>query len=262
MPPRPRATPADHDLAAAVVTAVAERLPQLRAQLVAEGEPPSRLGAAGDAEAQRIIAAVLQQRPAGDAVLSEEAADDPVRLGATRVWIIDPLDGTREFSEAGRDDWAVHAALCIDGSPVAAAVALPALSEVHRADRVAPLRPLPADRDLRMVVSRTRPPAIAGEVAAAMGAATVPMGSAGAKVMAVVRGEAEVYLHAGGQSEWDSCAPVGVAVAAGLHASRLDGTPLVYNQAVPRLDDLVVCRAELADRVLECIADAGWTPGG
>lgn len=258
--PPPSAT--DHDLAAEVVAAVAAVLPGLRDRLLADGTAGPAIGDAGDAEAQRIISEVLERRPAGDAVLSEEAVDNPVRLAARRVWIIDPLDGTREFSEAGRDDWAVHAALCVDGHPVAAAVALPALGEVHRADQVAPLRPAPEDRPLRMVVSRTRPPAVASDVAAAMGATLVPMGSAGAKILTVVRGEAEVYLHAGGQYEWDSCAPVGVALAAGLHASRLDGRPLVYNQPDPALGDLVVCRAELAEQVLEIVAAAGWTPEG
>lgn len=258
----PPPTAADHELATEVVTAVAAALPGLRERLFAAGAAAPAIGDAGDAEAQRIITEVLARRPAGDAVLSEEAVDDPVRLDARRVWIIDPLDGTREFSEAGRQDWAVHAALCIDGRPVAAAVALPALGEVHRADQVAPLRPAPEDRPLRMVVSRTRPPAVASEVAAAMGATLVPMGSAGAKILAVVRGEAEVYLHAGGQFEWDSCAPVGVALAAGLHASRLDGRPLVYNQPDPALGDLVVCRAELAEQVLALVAATGWTPEG
>jgi 3'(2'), 5'-bisphosphate nucleotidase len=260
MTPNAPATTADHDLAASVVSTVADVLLPLRARLLAAGTAGGELGDAGDAEAQRIIDAVLERRPAGDAVLSEEAVDDPIRLDAERVWIIDPLDGTREFSEPGREDWAVHAALCVGGRPVAAAVALPALGEVHRADAPAPLRPVPDDRPLRMVVSRTRAPTLAGDVAAHLGAELVPMGSAGAKVMAVVRGEAEVYLHAGGQYEWDSCAPVGVALAAGLHASRLDGSPLVYNRPDPRLGDLVVCRAELAEELLSAIAAAGWTP--
>jgi len=251
-------TAADHDLAAEVVAAVARRLPSLRQRLLDDGVEGRPLGDAGDAEGQRIIEEVLAHRPAGDAVLSEEATDDPQRLVARRVWIIDPLDGTKEFSEPGRDDWAVHAALCIDGHPAAAAVAVPMLGELHRSDRPVPLRPVPVDRPLRMVVSRTRPPPVAGEVAAAMGAELVPMGSAGAKIMAVVRGEAEVYLHAGGQREWDSCAPVGVALAAGLHASRLDGSALRYNQPDPQLPDLVVCRVELAERVLELAATSGW----
>lgn len=259
MIPNSPATAADHDLAAAVVSAVAGALVPLRARLLVAGTVGGALGDAGDNEGQRIIDAVLERRPAGDAVLSEEAVDDPVRLETERVWIIDPLDGTREFSEPGRQDWAVHAALCVGGRPAAAAVALPALGEVHRADAPAPLRPVPQNRPLRMVVSRTRPPALAGEVASHLGAEIVPMGSAGAKVMAVVRGEAEIYLHAGGQYEWDSCAPVGVALASGLHASRLDGRPLTYNRPDPRLGDLVVCRAELAEEILEVVAATGWT---
>ena len=260
MTPNAPATAADHDLAAAVVSAVADTLLPLRARLIDAGTVGGALGDAGDAEAQRIVDAVLQRRRPGDAVLSEEAVDDPARLDAERVWIIDPLDGTREFSEPGRTDWAVHAALCDGGRPVAAAVALPAVGEVHRADAPAPLRPVPENRPLRMVVSRTRPPALAAEVAARLDIEAVPMGSAGAKVMAVVRGEAEIYLHAGGQFEWDSCAPVGVALAAGLHASRLDGSPLTYNRPDPRLGDLVVCRTELAEALLGLIASTGWTP--
>lgn len=262
MTPPPLPTPADHDLAAEVVSTVAAALPPLRERLLAEGVTARALGDAGDAEAQRIITDVLDRRPAGDAVLSEEAADDLARLDASRVWIIDPLDGTREFSEAGRVDWAIHAALCIDGRPAAAAVALPALGELYRADHAAPLAPVPSDRPPRMVVSRTRPPDIAVAVAGGLDAELVPMGSAGAKVMAVVRGEAEIYLHAGGQNQWDSCAPVGVALASGLHASRLDGSPLIYNEPDPALGDLVVCRSELADAVLAVLAAAGWPARG
>jgi 3'(2'), 5'-bisphosphate nucleotidase len=185
-------------------------------------------------------------------VLSEEATDDLARLDASRVWIIDPLDGTREYSE-GRHDWAVHVALWEGGALVAGAVALPGLDTVLTTDPapVVPARDEAAP--LRMAVSRSRPPAIATGVAEALGAELVAMGSAGFKVSAVVRGEADLYVHGGGQYEWDSAAPVAVAQAAGLHASRLDGSPLRYNQPDPYLPDLVVCRPEVADQVLAVI---------
>ena len=190
----------------------------------------------GDRTAQIFLAAQLAEHRPDDAVLSEEAPDDLRRLTADRVWIIDPLDGSREYAEPGRTDWAVHVALWERGELVAGAVALPA----HRPKPRAPYR------RPRIVVSRTRPPAFARQVAEAIGGVLVPMGSAGAKAMAVVRGEADAYLHAGGMYEWDSAAPVHVARAAGLHASRADGRPLHYNQPDPWLPDLLICRPELA----------------
>ena len=170
------------------------------------------------------------------------------------MWIVDPVDGTREYGEA-RTDWAVHVALTIDGKPVVGAVALPGLGLVLRSDQPQPL----ARRDgpLRMLVSRTRPAAEALAVAERLGAELVPMGSAGAKAMAVVRGEADIYLHTGGQYEWDSCAPAAVALAHGLHASRVDGSPLVYNQQEDTyMPDLLICRREDAGRVLALVAEA------
>ena len=166
------------------------------------------------------------------------------------MWIIDPVDGTREYSE-GRSDWAVHVALAIDGAPVIGAVALPALDLVLRTDQPAVIPPAPAQ--LRMVVSRTRPAPEAVAVAEALGAELIPMGSAGAKAMAVVRGEADIYLHTGGQYEWDSCAPVAVAAAYGLHVSRVDGSPLVYNQRDVYMPDLLICRKEHAPHVLTLV---------
>jgi 3'(2'), 5'-bisphosphate nucleotidase len=190
----------------------------------------------GDQRAQDFLAAQLKEHRPDDAALSEEAPDDPRRLTADRVWIIDPLDGSREYAEPGRTDWAVHVALWERGELTAGAVALPAFEP----------GPLPPPGQLRIVVSRTRPPDFAHRVAEELGAVLVPMGSAGAKTMAVVRGEADAYLHAGGMHEWDSAAPVFVARAAGLHASRADGSPLRYNQPDPWLPDLLICRPELA----------------
>ena len=186
-------------------------------------------------------------------MLSEEGADDAARLDAERVWVVDPLDGTREYAEPGRTDWAVHVALVVAERPVAGAVALPALGlTLSTADppRLPEARPGPP----RLVVSRSRPPEQADIVAAALGAEVAPLGSAGAKAMAVVRGEADLYVHAGGQYEWDSCAPAAVAAAAGCAVSRLDGSDLRYNQPDPYLPDLVICRPELAEAVLAALA--------
>jgi 3'(2'), 5'-bisphosphate nucleotidase len=206
------------------------------------------LGKAGDQTAnQYLIHAIAEQRPA-DGLLSEESKDTDARLSKSRVWIIDPVDGTREYGEA-RTDWAVHVALAVDGVATIGAVALPGLDLVLRSDQPAPLSPAIAPP--RMVVSRTRPAAEALRVAEAIGAELIPMGSAGAKAMAIVRGEAEIYLHTGGQYEWDSCAPVAVAAAYGLHVSRVGGAPLVYNQRDTYMPDLLICRPEWAPRVIE-----------
>ena len=208
------------------------------------------LGKAGDQTANQFLChAIRDQRP-DDGLLSEEEKDNFERLAHSRVWIVDPVDGTREYGE-GRTDWAVHVALAIDGVATIGAVALPGLGVVLRTDRPQPL-PSPAAIP-QLVVSRTRPAKEAVAVAEALGGELVPMGSAGAKAMAIVRGEAEIYLHTGGQYEWDSCAPAAVAMAYGLHVSRVDGTPLVYNQSDTYMPDLLICRPEWAARVLEMV---------
>ncbi len=209
------------------------------------------LGQAGDEGANSRILAVLQAQRPDDAVLSEESTDTEDRLSAKRVWIVDPLDGTREYGE-GRGDWAVHVALVTDGVALVGAVALPALGLVLRSDQVEVLPPI--GTPLRMVVSRSRPAPEAVAVAGALGAELVPMGSAGAKAMAVVRGEADIYLHSGGQYEWDNAAPVAVARAHGLACSRLDGSPMRYNRPDPALGDFVICRAELLGRIMAELA--------
>jgi 3'(2'), 5'-bisphosphate nucleotidase len=209
------------------------------------------LGKAGDATANQFLCHALREQRPDDGLLSEESKDTAERLKKSRVWIVDPVDGTREYGEA-RADWAVHVALAIDGVPAIGAVALPDLGLVLRTD--APVAVPPPPSVLRMVVSRTRPAKHATDVAERIGAELVPMGSAGAKAMAIVRGEADIYLHSGGQYEWDSCAPAAVALAHGLHASRIDGSPLIYNQADTYMPDLLICRKEHAGRVLAEVA--------
>lgn len=244
-------TTADGSLAAEL----AARAGRLLVDIRGEG---ADAGARGDREADRLILEALAGTRPADAVLSEESPDDPARLGADRVWIVDPLDGTREYAMAGRDDWAVHVALWERGAEVtAAAVALPALDLVLGTDAPPPLAPLAPGGAVRTLHSDSRPPKwLAALVEAFPRVVVSPMGSAGAKAMAVVRGEAEAYVHDGGQWEWDSAAPVGVALAAGLHCSRLDGSPLRYNQPRPYLPDLVICRAEIAGELLAAIATA------
>ncbi|OCC23931.1 3'(2'),5'-bisphosphate nucleotidase CysQ [Croceicoccus estronivorus] len=240
----------DAELAARLAHAAGRILIEVRESGLIGGKA---LGKAGDVTAnQFLINALRQQRPE-DGLLSEESKDTDERLSKSRVWIIDPVDGTREYGEE-RTDWAVHIALAVDGVPTIGAVALPGLNLVLRSDRPTALPP--EGHPLRMVVSRTRPAAEAVAVAEAIGAELVPMGSAGAKAMAVIRGEADIYLHSGGQYEWDSCAPVAVALAHGLHCSRIDGSPLVYNQADTYMPDLLICRKDHADMVLEKVRSA------
>jgi 3'(2'), 5'-bisphosphate nucleotidase len=242
----------DHDVSRQIATEAGLLLVELR-RSTPESADQSWLRDEGDSRSHRLIMRRLAELRPDDAILSEEGKDDQGRLEHHRVWLIDPLDGTREFGERPRDDWAVHVALCLDGEPVAGAVALPARDRVFTTmDPVPTTRPVSAPR--RMVASRTRAPAIVTEIASALGADLLFMGSAGAKAMAVVSGEADIYLHAGGQYEWDSAAPVAVAMAAGLHCSRIDGSPLVYNQPNPYMPDLLICRRDLAPRILELLA--------
>lgn len=224
----------------------------LRARLTSEGASARVLRDEGDRRSQSLLEQALAQARPDDAVLSEEAADDRARLSASRVWLIDPLDGTREFAEEGRCDWAVHVALAIDERPAAGAVALPA-SAITLDTSSPPALPPRGSGPLKLVVSRSRPPSEAQIVADALGAQVMPLGSAGAKAMAVVRGDADLYVHAGGQYEWDSCAPVAVALSAGCSATRLDGTDLRYNQPDPYLPDLLICRPELHESALKSL---------
>ena len=209
------------------------------------------LGEAGDRLANRYLMDRLRDERSDDGILSEESRDTLERLFKDRVWIVDPLDGTREYGE-DRPDWAVHVGLAVDGVAQVGAIALPGLGLVLRSDQAAP--PAAHDGAPRMLVSRTRPAAEALAVADRLGCELVPMGSAGAKAMAVVLGQAEIYLHSGGQYEWDNCAPVAVAKAQGLHCSRIDGSALVYNAKDTYLPDVLICRPEWAEPVLAAVA--------
>jgi 3'(2'), 5'-bisphosphate nucleotidase len=253
LPKKPSVTPDDHSLARRLAVEAGELLVDVRRRLEDSGEDPRKVKDEGDRISNEFLMGELARLvPPGDGVLSEESRathGDEERLRAHRVWIIDPLDGTREFSEPGRVDWAVHVALCVDGVAECGAVSLPALGTCLSTDEPATELPdLPEHP--RVVVSRTRPPAEAELVRAALDGVLVEMGSAGAKTMAILRGEVDCYPHSGGQYEWDSAAPVAVARHHGLHTSRLDGSPLLYNNADPYLPDLLVCRPELAGRSL------------
>lgn len=242
----------DHELASKLAAEAGRRLVALRR----EGGPADKLRRAGDRSSHEFLTAELGRLRPGDAVLSEEGADDLARLSARRVWIVDPLDGTREFGEPGRTDWAVHVALWQDGDLVAGALALPAQDRVLATPGHWPAPSARESDELRIVMSRSRPANFIPQMAADLGAVTLPMGSAGAKAAAVITGDADAYVHAGGQYEWDSAAPVAVARAAGLHASRIDGSELRYNQADPWVPDILLCPIGLAAKLLAAIGSA------
>lgn len=240
---------------AALAAELAHEAGRLLIELRASGRLQGKeLGQEGDRIANRHLLERLRSERPDDGVLSEESRDTLERLAKSRVWIVDPLDGTREYGEA-RADWAVHVGLAVDGAAHAGAVALPGLNGgmVLRSDR--PISAQPHIGAPRMLVSRTRPAAEAVGVAEKLGCDLVPMGSAGAKAMAVVLGQAEIYLHSGGQYEWDNCAPVAVAQAHGLHCSRIDGSEMRYNNADTYIPDLLICRPEWAEPVLKAVAE-------
>jgi 3'(2'), 5'-bisphosphate nucleotidase len=260
----------DDALARDLAAAAGDRLLALRAGWPAGTGDPAELRHAGDRQSHEFLVAELQRLRPADAVLSEEGADDLARLAADRVWIVDPLDGTREFGEAGRTDWAVHVALWERGELSAGAVALPAQGKVLSTVAAQPGGEEAAadggaaaagSRPIRLLVSRSRPPEFVQRLADHLGAQLVPMGSAGAKAAAVITGAADAYVHSGGQYEWDSAAPVAVARAAGLHASRIDGSPLVYNQADPSVPDILISPAGLAPVLLAAIASVRTATG-
>ncbi len=247
-----RAAESDVDLASRLATEAGHILLELREEMFAAGASSWDVKDAGDAVAQKFLAEEFAIHRADDAVLSEEGREDPRRFGADRVWIVDPLDGTREYSEPGRIDWAVHVALWSGDRFAAAAVSLPAIGRTLSTDPAPPVPHVERERPV-LVTSRSRAPYAAVLVAERLGCDAVRLGSAGAKAMSVVMGETDIYVHDGGMYQWDSAAPAAVALAGGFHASRLDGSPLVYNHRDPWLPDFIVCRPELADRVLEAL---------
>lgn len=248
----PTAVESDADLALRLAAQTGAGLVELRDHLERRRFAPWQVMDGGDAAAQRFIEDQLRRHRPADAVLSEEGLEDPRRFDTDRVWIVDPLDGTREFGEPGRPDWAVHIAVWDHGLLTAGAVSLPAMGLAFGTDP-APILP-PTERSApRLVTSRSRAPHAALIVADALGCDAIRLGSAGAKAMAVVTGEADIYLHDGGMYQWDSAAPVAVALAAGLHASRIDGSPLIYNRRDPWLPDLLICRPELSRPVLDAL---------
>ena len=251
-PGTPPADADDHLLAGWLAETAGRRLLEVRG----EGLEGRELKDAGDLAAHDLLMSLLAEHRPGDAVLSEEGKDDKVRLDRDRVWIIDPLDGTREFSEPPRDDWAVHVALWQEGDLVAGAVAQPALGETFTT-AAPPVVPPSTSTRPRIAVSRSRPPAFTDGLVAALGGETVAMGSAGVKVISVVRDVSDAYVHAGGQYEWDNAAPVAVARAAGLFCSRVDGSEPRYNQDDVSLPDLIVCRPELSEQILEFVRRHG-----
>ncbi|MCW2934240.1 MAG: Inositol monophosphatase [Actinomycetia bacterium] len=249
----------DHVLARELAEEAGRLLLGLREHAFAVGQAPDVLRKAGDRQSHELLAARLAEYRSGDAVLSEEALDDQARLIADRVWIVDPLDGTREFGIEGRADWAVHVALWERGSDAlgalgAGAVALPAQGRVLSTPDPGP-RPQAGHSPLRLVVSQSRASQLVKDVAARIGAELVPYGSAGAKVATVVSGETDAYLHSGGFYEWDTAAPVAVAAAAGFHVSRIDGSPVAYNRKDLLLPDILVCRPAIAGQLLEAIRE-------
>ncbi len=254
----------DHQLAIELASATGELLVELREALLRRGTSAWELESQGDRQAHNLLVERLAQARPDDAVLSEEGADNRARLDARRVWIVDPLDGTNEYGSPPRADWAVHVALVTDGVPTAGAVALPAMG-LTLGTEPAPELPAREDGPFRVIASRWHPSGAAQVVAAELGGRLLGMGSAGAKAMAVVLGHADVYAHSGGQYEWDNCAPVAVARAAGLHCSRIDGSELVYNNPSVYLPDFLICRPEIAERCLDALGKAVrrsriWTP--
>ncbi len=253
----PNSQLSDAEVANLLAIEAGARLVQLRAELVEAGTPQWKIKDSGDMLAHNYLVASLAALRPDDAVLSEEGADDPRRAKAERVWILDPLDGTNEYSEHGRNDWAVHVALWERGQLTAGAVSLPALEAVFSTDP-APIVPQQTRNYPRLVTSRTRTPHVALLVGEALNCDAVRLGSAGAKTMAVVLGEADIYIHDGGMYQWDSAAPAAVAMAAGLHVSRISGRPLVYNESDPWLPDLLVCRPEYREPVLDALWGDRW----
>lgn len=246
----------DHQLASALAVEAGKRLVAHRHELVEKGTTMWELKDTGDMVGHNFLMAALKATRPTDAILSEEGVDNRERLNASRVWIVDPLDGTNEYGE-GRADWAVHVALWQEGELVAGAVSLPAIDQVLCTDPAPQIAPRTSTKP-RLITSRSRAPYAAVIVAQQLDCDAYSLGSAGAKAMSIVMNDADIYVHDGGMYQWDSAAPVAVALAAGLHATRIDGTPFVYNGRDAYLPDLLICRPEFAEPVL----DALWGSSG
>lgn len=249
----------DHQVAARLAVEAGRLLMAVRHELGTAGAPQWQVMDTGDLVSHQYLMKAIGELFPDDAILSEEGVEDPRRFSAERVWIVDPLDGTREFGELDRHDWAVHVALWEKGQLTAGAVSLPAIDMVFSTDPAHPLTP-PRQGRPRIVTSRTRNPPAAVMVARALDCEVVMLGSAGAKAMAVLLGEADMYVHDGGMYQWDSAAPAVVAQASGLHVCRIDGSPIVYNGHDPWLPDFVVCRKEYADGIMEALWGPGYVP--
>jgi len=245
-------TETDHELATRLAVDAGQMLVQIRDEMFGDGAHPWQVMDTGDIASHRYLLQQLASARPEDIVLSEEGHDDRRRLTSDRVWIVDPLDGTNEYGEQGRPDWAVHVALWERGRLSAGAVSLPAIESVWSTEPAASIAPIQREQPV-MVTSRTRVPYLAMAIGRALGCTAIRLGSAGAKAMSVIMGHADIYAHDGGMYQWDSAAPAAVAAAAGLHVSRIDGRPLEYNASDVWLPDFLVCRPELADRVLAAV---------
>ncbi len=253
----------DRQLALDVSEKAAQNLLRIRREGFLKGESGRALSDVGDRISEEIIRSMIESERPDDAILSEEQmTEDQRRFYAERVWIIDPLDGSREFGTEANADWAIHVALWNrsqsdtngfhEGKIALSVVTIPATGETYTSFWTQK-RDYDIETPIRIVVSNTRAPEWLSDLGAYLNVTLLPRGSAGVKAMEVVAGRADAYVHSGGQYEWDSAAPVGVSLAAGLHASRLDGTPLRYNQPDPYLPDLVICKKTLAPLLLEAI---------
>ena len=257
-----RATPEDdHLLAANLAESAGRMLVDCRSGAAGQLLGGSSLAHEGDQRAHLHLLTRLQEARPDDAVLSEEGADDAQRLDSSRLWVIDPLDGSRDYG-FGNDEWAVHVGLVEDGKIVAGAVALSALDLLfHTGEGEGPACAVDENNPNRrpvIVTARSRVNAEGMLLAHELGADVFACGSAGVKAMLVVNGTADAYVHASPLYEWDVCAPAAVAQSAGLHVSDAAGDPLVFNQARPVVNSFLVCRPELVDDILSALSSTGY----
>lgn len=235
----------------------------------ADVDTANRLRKEADRASHLLIADRISAARPDDVILSEEGKDDPARLVADRVWIVDPLDGTFEFGQ-GRSDFAVHIVLWVRDalSPtgarlVASTVELPAQG-LTRTDIDTPdvSFALPTDRPIRIVASRSRAPKWLPDAVAVLAdrmgreVEVIDVGSVGAKVNEILCGRADAYVHDTGFYEWDVAAPYAVAHRYGLHASHVGGEPIRFNQDPPYVTSLLVSIPTLLDDLTSVFAEA------